>query len=572
MAKLGKIFRIPEQISIKIAAGEVIERPASVIKELVENSIDAEATKIDINIEAGGKKLIQITDNGCGISNEYAKLSLERFTTSKLNISNSLLEDINTLGFRGEALASIASVSQMTLRTKTKEDEAATEIYCEGGEIKEEGLTASKDGTQITAKNLFYNFPARRKFLKSDRTEQGHIESIFSKLALPYFGISFVLRSDEKTLIEYGANEGLSDRVNKLFPKNSKPSLKFTNTAGKYSLKAFITEQGVDFRNSSNINIFINGRYIKDKIITHAVCEALRTHIGSGRYPGGVIFLSMPADSLDVNVHPSKAEVKFQDPGFIHSFVQKTLSSKLESKTPSPQKINDNKVSENTYFPFDKLLPKSKYEQNNVEDKIQETDIPFKSGYFSNLNILGQLKNSFIVCGDDKGVVIIDQHAAHERVTFDKLKEGYDKRKIPVQDLLFPLEFEIKGKKAIILKENLKEITDFGFIIEEFGGDSFIIRGVPEILVETDHIKTINDIIDLLDEFHSTTEKDKIIDEVLETLACHSSVRFSQSLSLEEMQFLMKSLDKLTAKTCPHGRPFRVSIDESELRKMFKRT
>lgn len=571
MPKALKIFRIPEDVSVKIAAGEVIERPASVVKELLENSIDAGASQVSVEISDGGKRSIKITDNGCGMSQEDARLCLERFTTSKLKLSSYLLEDIDTLGFRGEALASIASVSRLSIRTRLASLETGTYIFAEAGKIKEITKAASNTGTEIEVKNLFFNFPARRKFLKSGRTEQSHIESTLEKTALPYLDKDITLISDGKKLIDMRKDESLSVRLRKLLPKNSSLNIEFSNNAGKYDIRGLLTDKGTDFRTSANLLFYINDRLIKDKVLIHAVCDALRTHITPGRYPGGAVFITMPPDTVDVNVHPAKAEVKFKDPGFIHEFLGKSVKASLTSNrslknTQAPTNLPE------TYRPFSQMRMDEKENTARAIPDRGDISIPKRNGYFSNLTVLGQLKNSYIICGDNDGVVIIDQHAAHERVTFEKLKKEHSNRSITSQEMLFPLDFEMKRERASILRENLDRFRQLGFILEEFGGNSFIIRSVPEILVNTDHVKTINDIVDMMSEFKSSGESEKIIDDILSTMACHSSVRFSRSLSRNEIDSLLSDLDHVKAKTCPHGRPFKVVFNEKELQRFFKRT
>ena len=528
MLKSGKIFRIPEAVSIKIAAGEVIERPASVVKELVENSIDSGADNIDVEIIDGGKKLIKVADNGCGIDKDDVRLSIERFTTSKLKISDSLLEDIETLGFRGEALASIASVSHLTLKSRTEDSDVVIQIYAEAGKIKDENQMAGPKGTGIEIKNLFYNFPARRKFLKTDKTEQGHIETLFGRVAFPYFDRNFSLTANGKKILNFKAGESFSKRTKEIFSSNALPNVEFEHTAGQFKIEGIITGHGIDFPTSANIIIYVNGRFVKDRIITHAVTEALRTHISHGKYPGGIIYLSIPTDSVDVNVHPTKAEVKFKDSNFIHGFVLKSIQSSLSPNVHSRTNLQTTETDRDPFKPFSfDFKAQTSYPKGfgfkNLEE-IRDFSPMEKSGYFSNLSVLGQLKNSYIICGDEKGVVIIDQHAAHERVTFENLKSGFAKKAVPIQNLLFPMEFEIKGSKGEALRENLDQFRKFGFLVEEFGGNSFILRGVPEILINTDHLKTINDILEMMAEFSSNREKDKLIDEILETMACHSSV------------------------------------------------
>lgn len=567
MQKPAKIFRIPETVAMKIAAGEVIENPASVVKELFENSIDAKATSIKVEIEGGGKKSIKVTDDGVGIPSEDLGLSLERFTTSKLKLSDLLLQDIETMGFRGEALASIAAVSRLKMASRTAEEEIASFIMSEAGKILEEGKDARPFGTTVEVKSLFYNFPARRKFLRADATEAKRIEGLLLKLALPFEAREVSLFSEGERTFIFEKGEPLESRIKKLFPKNMVPSLDLEYVAGGYSLKGMITAQGQDLKTSSHIIIYINDRLVRDNTIIHALAQGLRTHISHGRYPAAVIFLKVPPGDIDVNVHPSKAQIKFMDTGLIHNFIERSVKNAIaKGYTPSKSVKSLGPGYPNTYN------GPSREPVGDVMSLHEDVMGLAKKGYFANLLVLGQLKKSYIICGDDKGVVIIDQHAAHERVAFENLMEEFSKNTVSVQKLLFPIEFELKGEKALILKDNLQRFEALGFLIEGFGKNSFMIRGVPEMLSDTDHIRTIDDILEMMSEY-SQKAQDEMTEEIIKSMACRSSVRFSKSLSKEEINSLLDQLDGLKdALTCPHGRPFMVSLDEGELKKLFKRT
>jgi DNA mismatch repair protein MutL len=577
MPQDNKILRIPESVAIKIAAGEVIERPASVVKELVENSIDAGADSIEVEIVSGGKKSIRVTDNGSGIPKDQVNLALERFTTSKLDMESHVLENIRFLGFRGEALASISAVSHFKIKTRTHDMDAAASVSYEGGKIKEVTEEAAPKGTTIEVKNLFYNFPARRKFLKGDKTEEGHVESIFSRLALPYFDKKFTFISEGKKAFSFEKGEPLSSRAKKVFSKGVVLSLNVRNSAGSYSIDGLISDQGSDFPTGSNIITYINGRFVKDRVVTHAICEALRTHIGHGRYPAAVIFISMPVNELDVNVHPTKAEVKFVDSNFIHSFVSKSIQACLaKSNLPRiPSSVSEYRDGIYKPFAFIDVKPEHGhrfYQAPSVP--VSVTYSPSESiGPYSSLSILGQIDNSYIICAGQAGLVIIDQHAAHERVTFERLKSEFQKKSPPMQKLLFPVEFEFKGAKLEVLKDNIESFSKIGFKIDEFGKDSFILRDVPEVLTDTDHIKIIEEILEVASEYSSKANIEEKMNGIMERIACHSSVRFSKKLSNDEIRALLSSLDDLeNAKTCPHGRPFAVWFDQKELEKFFKRT
>jgi DNA mismatch repair protein MutL len=325
---------------------------------------------------------------------------------------------------------------------------------------------------------------------------------------------------------------------------------------------------------------------VRDRIITHSICEALRTHLPSGRFAGCILYLEVPANEVDVNVHPTKAEVKFRDSNLIHGFVSKSielgLGKRIDKPTATPKR--EREAIRDDFFPFKDLKAmrsiesfKGSYSSHQKShDYIQEieTGDHLKGpGYFSSLHIVGQIRNSYIVCSDDEGLIIIDQHAAHERLTFEDLRERFASRSIPVQNLLFPVEFEVKGERSTILGDNLTKFAEFGFLIEGFGKNSFLLRGVPEILTDTDNTRTINEMIDMISEYSQSPSDQKRLDEILETMACHSSVRFHHPLSHQEMHELLNRLDSLKqARSCPHGRPFLASLSESELRKMFKRT
>jgi len=642
------IKRLSDNLINKIAAGEVIDRPASIVKELLENSIDAKSTKIKIELKNGGSDLIRISDNGIGMEKEDAILSLERHTTSKISSDNDLFS-IRSLGFRGEALASIASISKLNLITRAKNSDIANEIYIEGGNIKSISDAGAPFGTMITIRDIFYNVPARKKFLKSVRTELGHITDVIMNMALCYPSTQFILNHNDRILKNFSSSENIKNRISDIIGYNFYDKLKKINYGfEETSIEGWISSPEIS-KNSANNYIFVNGRNIRDKTIYHAIFEGYKGTLMKGQYPIVLLFIKIPNNEVDINVHPSKAEVRFFNQNAIHSAVVKAIrsgiisannkpwnqepvqkvinksdtnSSKLNSwdtKTQKIPKINDIKEDYSKNIEIDlafndtlknmesnknnnKIINndsninddnhikenKNRY-QNEITDEndltlnneniinknpqdlnANENPIINNKFNFSDLFPVGQIKNTYIVCESKKGMVLIDQHAAHERILFEKIKSSLHSSKIAAQNLLIPEIIEVNLKHIDIMLNIIPKLEKVGILIEHFGGNSFAIKSKPDILSH-------KNIQPLIFEFIENTSKistnlDKFLDECIEIMACHGAIRAGQKLHEKEITTLLIQLNE-TQKPfqCPHGRPTTIEWEFSDLEKRFKR-
>ena len=477
-----KIQVLPEELCNKIAAGEVVERPSSVVKELLENSIDAGAADILIELEAGGKRLIRITDNGCGMNKQDAFLSFERHATSKIS-SDSDLFALKTLGFRGEALASIASVSRLQLKSCDNKDGLGQQIYSEGGKIKNAVELGLPCGTVVEVRNLFFNMPARKKFLRKEQTELGHAADVVTKQALANPSVSFRLKHNDRMMLDLRREKGLSERVAALLGRsllNDLLPLEQQN-GDDLRLTGLISKPQLTRSAASHIYTFINGRYIRDRVVQHAIMSGYRHLLMKGRYPVVVLFLQLDPAQVDVNVHPTKHEVRFREQALVHDFIadalQQTLrpatwleAAELEATTPLVAQTNTQSIIKTVVEPTNNTVREtaSAYSPNVVtpttttnhsSEAVEQSNANFvvtqsfpqttvveqyllpgssADGFFTGLQILGQYHQSYILCQDGADLVLIDQHAAHERVGFEKLRHAYSVGTIVGQALLFP--------------------------------------------------------------------------------------------------------------------------------------
>src|ERR1039457_5630010 len=455
-----KIKILPENLTNKIAAGEVVERPASVVKELVENSLDAGCGEVIIEIEAGGRNLIRVADNGCGMGKEDALLSLERHATSKIATDGDLFH-LSTLGFRGEALPSIASVSRFTLATREGDRVEGTEIYAEGGRLKEVKASGQAQGTVITVRNLFFNTPARLKFMKSRETESGHVGEVLTRLAISRPAVRFSFVNDGRTVFRV-LDGGLKDRVGTLFGislANNMHPVDFQSYG--ISVSGLVAFPYLNRSAPSHLYTYINGRFIRDRVVQHAILQAYRNFMERGRYPIVVVFIQIPPGEVDVNVHPTKHEVRFREQGRVHEAIQGALESVLrgtpwvrpkismaptEYTAPAPSpisagKVNDVRESLEKYsvkIPRQETIATPSYSRHAADRApIPATDAD-TGGFFSGLNVIGQFNAAYILCQDGPDLIIIDQHAAHERVAFQHLKGQFCQGGVETQGLLFP--------------------------------------------------------------------------------------------------------------------------------------
>lgn len=599
---------LPEQLTNKIAAGEVVERPASVVKELVENALDAGGTDIIVEVEDGGKRLIRVTDNGSGMSREDALLSMERHATSKIG-SDADLFNLHTLGFRGEALPSIASVSRFTLASRERGALEGTEIYAEGGRVREVKACGMAEGTVITVRNLFFNTPARLKFMKSRDTENGHIGEFLHRLAISRPGVRFTYMSEGKTVFRLLPGE-LAARAGEILGKTVAAELyPLEMDDNGVVLKGLLGSPVVSRSAASHLYTYINGRYIRDRVVQHALLQGYRNVLERGRYPVLVLFITVPAEEVDVNVHPTKHEVRFREQAKIHAVIQNGVEQLLRSApwlrkgaevqrpvapvtaTPSLSRVEEVKESllryavrqENLPLPRQSHYPSAPQPVRTVPTveapptftpppEAAVTPLIREEGYFSGLQVIGQFRNAYIVCQDGSDLLLIDQHAAHERVVFQELRHSLDHGTLDGQSLLFPETIDLSPAESAAVREHGDELQKLAFDLEPFGGNTWLLKGVPQLLAGLDYKQTLRDTLEEFCTLGRSGVSAEIIDDILATIACHSVVRGQRQLGPQEIQRLLQRMDGTEfAANCPHGRPVIAKITGREIEKLFKR-
>jgi len=597
---------LPEQLCNQIAAGEVVERPASVVKELLENSLDAGATEIRIEVEKGGKRLIRVIDDGCGMGRDDAFLSLERHATSKIRNESDLFA-LHTLGFRGEALPSIASVCRMLLQTCARDGGEGWEVYAEGGQIKRAGAIGMPSGTSIEIRDLFFNTPARRKFLRKDETEFGHIADIVTRLALASPNVQFRLLNNGRPLIEVYRQTSLAERIGALLGRPLLAELLPVDVDGGSDLKlrGFVSQPSIHRSTTGAMYTFINGRYIRDRVVQHALLEGFRNVLVRGRYPVAVLFLEIDPALVDVNVHPTKHEVRFRDQRLVHDFITNTVRDVLRPsgwlKESAPwAEPTESRLTERDDYPAAPAGETARDYRKEVQESLQlygrtpppsaerpfHLPVPSESrafadtapvasagGFFSSLRIIGQYRNSYIVCQDGNDLVLVDQHAAHERIGFERLRKQFLSGQIERQALLFPVVIELDFREADQFAGQLEALDRLGFDIEAFGGKSFVLKGVPRFLSQTDAEQLVRDIAAETALIGKSVLAEDSLDKVFILMACHGVVRANQLLSIPEMSALLNDLDEVDFSAhCPHGRPVMIRQSLPDIEKMFKRS
>ena len=586
---MGKIYLLDEVTANQIAAGEVIERPASVIKELIENSIDAQADIINIYLEDGGIKSIRVVDNGTGMSSDDALKSFQRHATSKIRAINDL-EQLSTLGFRGEALASIASVARVNLITRTSEEISGIKIVFEGGKLICKEESASSVGTSIKVEDLFFNTPARKKSLKSTQRELAVTNELIHKLSLANPAVGFSLYNNSRLIFSAVKGLELKQRLFDVYGAEiAKEMIKFRASNNSFAVTGYIGKSIVSRNSRSHQAIFINNRFVKSSLISRAVEDGYHTYLMVNRYPVFVLHISVNPTLVDVNIHPTKMEVRFDQEQVLSELIRNEVQSTLGQKEIwiSPKRTYELKEeTEQIKFRFkEKQIP---YYNESITDnnkKTQANDIPVESEVSSkefnetsviqeqklpDLTPLGQINASYIVCQGEDGMYLIDQHAAHERILYEKLLVQ-DRERTPAQQMLIPNTLELKAGFSQLLIENIILFIDLGFIIEHFGGDTFIIRGVPHDLQEFNEKDLL---LDLLDELKRSAALDtvKVKEKMIIQIACKGAIKAGKRLELEEIRTLIRLLNQQENPfTCPHGRPTIAQISDYELDKRFKR-
>jgi DNA mismatch repair protein MutL len=576
---MSRIRILPEVLSNKIAAGEVVERPASVVKELVENAIDAESTKVMVEIKKGGRALILVSDNGIGMDRDDALLSIERYATSKIHGEKDLFS-IATLGFRGEALPSIASVSEMEIVTRPASSQAGTRITVNGGKIKEVTEVGAPKGTMISVSSLFFNTPARRKYLKTEKTEMGHISDMITRTALAWPDIHFKFLHNGRVLGNWSPTENPLHRIIDIIGGDVEGRLNEVEyeDAG-VRVQGFVASPDIVRTTRRGLYLYVNGRFVRDKVLDHAVIEAYSGRLMKGKFPLSVLFVGLGHDQVDVNVHPTKSSVRFAAPKQVHDIVARAVSGCLKrfdrptwgetrtiepSRRPVPYKLSPLRVAVSEPGPEPTPGPPK---------AVPEATQPLWPGKtFSSLRVIGQLHNTYIVCESEDGFVLIDQHAAHERVVYESLKTAYKRSAIVTQGLLVPETIELSHREAGILESVLEDLRNMGIEIEPFGGKTYLIKSVPALLAGKSVKPLIMEIVEKAADIGLLSNMDHAVDECLAIMACHGAIRANQQLGEKQIKALLEQMDDVPqASRCPHGRPTLIRQSLREVEKDFKR-
>ncbi|MBL78869.1 MAG: DNA mismatch repair protein MutL [Nitrosomonadaceae bacterium] len=581
---------LPDLVINQISAGEVIERPASALKEILENSIDAGALEINIQLEEGGVKLIRVTDNGDGISLNDLPFALMPHATSKIR-SLEDLQEINSLGFRGEALASIASVSNLILTSRKLKEKHAWRIQAKGRDISQPEPSSLSSGVIVEVRDLYFNTPARRKFLKTEATEFSHCEETFKRIALSCPSISFKLQHNGKIRGQLPASN-LAQRITQLLGNDfEQNSLSISEQAADLHLYGAVALPAYSKSSRNAQYFFINGRFIRDKLISHALRESYRDVLHLDHHPTYVLFLNINPEKLDVNVHPAKSEVRFRDPRAVHQFIFHAISNSLASPhqeltTNSPLGAIDDASIHASKLPYMK--------QNSVKNGAEIPpsihqklfDLRSKSQWPSTAHTaikeqeeipplgfaLGQLMGIYILAQNKQGLVIVDMHAAHERITYEKLKSSHDDNSLSMQPLLIPVTFKGNGLDVVTAEENKEILSGLGFEIAILSPTTLAVRAVPSILKDADVVKLARDTLKELREFDTGQLLKNKRNELLSSMACHNAIRANRILSLPEMNALLREMERTDrSDQCNHGRPTWFEISLANLDKMFMR-
>ncbi len=571
---MSKIRVMSENLANKIAAGEVVEKCASVLKELVENSIDAESTSIKVNLKNGGLEEIKVTDNGIGMDKEDATMAFLRHATSKIYKDDDLYF-IETLGFRGEALASIASVSEVDLITCNKL--VGTHVHLKGGSVLSVLDAPLKEGTQITISNLFYNTPARLKYLKSETTELNNCIKYIENLALSNPDISFSLFNNERLILKTSGKGNLLKTIHEIYGLNvSSNMLEIKASNDDFLIEGYVSKPSVLKKNRNHLNIFVNNRVIKNIEINRAINDAYNTYKHEGFYPITVINIETDPTLVDVNIHPTKQDIKFSKMDELIELLYKTIKKVLYNNLLIPD-ANLKDEEDNKYIePLKNDIYLEKKEEVIVQKTMdfQDTLEPVKNEEFKKLSLypVGQVHGTFIIAEDSENMYIIDQHAAHERVNYEMITKRFLESEITITDMIVPLSIELSKSDYELFTEKKYVLEDLGFKIEEFGINTIIIKAHPTWLKSNYEGDNIKYIVDLVISESKNFNKEKFLDSLAKMVSCKMSVKANEHLSLLQMEELLKDLVKCdNPYNCCHGRPSIMKYSNYELEKMFKR-
>ena len=598
-----KIVVMPEDLSNRIAAGEVIERPASIVKELVENSLDAGATDILIELEGGGKQSVKIVDNGRGIDRDDVKLAFERHATSKIYTFEDI-HNITSFGFRGEAIASIASISRIEILTRKNESLSGTRAVVRGGKVEEIIDAGCPVGTSVFVSDIFYSTPARMKFMKRDSTEQTHCVDSIMRLALSNPEVKMRVVAKGKTIFNVPRTKNLSDRIALVFGEDfGRHTLEVKGQRGDATIRGVISMPDRTRANTKGQFYFINNRFIRDRLLNHSVISSYRRLIEPRRFPYVVLFIDMPASDVDINVHPAKLEVRFRSSGDIYSLVTDTLSSALSGMSTDRSELSGPSFGVradayrervgNVLKRYTVLSGTEKKTFNvNVSEKgmrkapdsfggreggeelpelFNERDVSEDAVNFSSLNYLGQIAGTYLAFSSEGAFILMDQHAAHERVLFERLKVS-TREMTHIQGLLIPEVVNLQPGRFDLLINNIDALKAVGLGVEGYGENTILVKQIPAFLTGCNIEELISDIIEEVEDTGKTENATEIKDKILALMACKGAVKANHKLTDSEVAALCKDLDSIPfAATCPHGRPTYAVLDIRDLERMFKR-
>jgi len=547
------------EVVSKIAAGEVIERPASVVKELIENSLDAGATQIAIEAQSGGVELIKVSDNGTGIPASELELAFHRYATSKIGDLDDL-EKISSLGFRGEALPSIAAVAEVEILTQTFSDPIGSYLHLRKGEVVRKEGRARPRGTSVTVRRLFRYFPARLKFLKSVNTENSHIAHLISQYALAFPEVKFSLVLDKRPSLRTTGNGDLREVVSEIYGSElAQRMLRVEQKDGLAKVGGLTSPPSLARSNRNYLSFFVNRRWIRSPLLTRATAEAYRGLLMDGQHPMAIINISLPAQELDVNVHPAKAQIRFCHEQAVFSNVQKAIEEALARTPIASSKAVPFSVSSGQWQSPRMIMDN---EPAFVIAQLPTMELPV-------LRVLGQLANTYIIAEGPNGLYLIDQHAAHERILYDRISAQWAQKEVEVQGLLQPITIELSPREEETLRTSKEFLAEFGFTIEPFGNRSYVIRAIPALMARANIIEIISA---LLDNLASKESPNPWEEKIAQSLACHGAIRAGQQLSNEEMRELIKQLEQTKQpRACPHGRPTMIHLSSHQLEKEFGR-
>lgn len=595
----ARIQILSSKLANQIAAGEVVERPAAVVKELIENSLDAGAKRIEIDLEKGGIQLIRVRDDGCGIFKEDLALAISRHATSKIS-SLEDLEKVNTLGFRGEALASIASVSRFHIKSSTDNQSSGYIAQAVGRDLEVEiAPVAHPCGTTVEARDLFYNTPARRKFLRAEKTEFFHIDEMVKRLALSHFHVAFILKHNQKVIHHFHAAETLTEkekRVSDICGQSfMAQALSIEMQNGGIHLHGWIAEPTFSRSQTDLQYFFVNGRAIRDKIVSHAIRQAYRDVMYHDRQPAYVLYFDIDPSSIDVNVHPTKNEVRFRDSRLVHDFLFRNINEALASSRPGDKtsvhkipevgdsmyqlNLRDEQTTEKkTFAPTAFGLSRKPYrpqifavsEQMNAYEKLHSDNVAIEIpplGY-----AIAQLHGIYILSQNEEGLIIVDMHAAHERITYENLKANLENNSIQMQPLLVPVEITLNKKEMAIANEHQQIFAQFGLELGCLGEETIVVRQIPVLLQDANVEQLVRDVLSDIVEYETSERIRHHFYDILSTIACHGSVRANRKLTVAEMNALLREMEKTDHNgQCNHGRATWTQISLKELDALFLR-